>query len=65
MSEYMGQRKVSAECDQCGKRWEGANSQGVASQHARHHGHTVVVEILMYYVYDHNGKPVKKVKTKP
>lgn len=52
MSYTLGMRKVRANCDTCGKHWEGLNAQGVGAIHARKHGHKVLVEVLQYITYE-------------
>lgn len=59
MTYYVGMRKVSAECEDCGKVWQGMNAQAVGAIHARKYNHEVCVEILQYIIYggeknDHN-----------
>lgn len=38
-----------AHCAHCGWECMEANAQGLASQHAERHGHTVSVEVLIVY----------------
>lgn len=54
MSYRVGQRKVQANCETCGKSWEGLNAQGVAAIHARKYGHVVYVDIYQCIIYDGN-----------
>jgi len=52
MSYSLGVRKVFANCETCGKHWEGANSQGVAAIHARKYNHKVYVDIYQVVIYE-------------
>lgn len=52
MSYKVGQRKVHANCETCGKYWEGVNSQGVAAIHARKYKHKVFVDIYQCIIYE-------------
>ena len=52
MTYRTGTRKVNANCDTCGKHWEGLNAQGVGAIHARKYGHKVFVDIYQCIIYE-------------
>jgi len=52
MTYFVGQRKVQANCETCGKYWEGLNAQAVAAIHARKYGHKVYVDIYQCIIYE-------------
>ena len=56
MSYTLGMRKVIANCETCGKRWESINAQAVGAIHARKYGHRVVVEVVQYIIYEGKRK---------
>lgn len=42
---------AQAECEGCGKKWEGRNAQAVAARHFECTGHTVHSEVNVSYTY--------------
>ena len=52
MSYQVGQRKVHANCETCGKFWEGLNAQAVGAKHARKYGHRVYVDVYQVIIYE-------------
>ena len=52
MSYRIGQRKVIANCETCGKQWIGKNAQAVGAKHARKYGHKVYVDVYMCIIYE-------------
>jgi len=56
MTYYVGQRKVQANCETCGKQWEGLNAQAVGAIHARKYGHKVFVDIYQCIIYEGENK---------
>lgn len=51
MRQYSYHRDVRAGCEQCGKRWDAPNAQGVAARHHDATGHKTWVEVEMHITY--------------
>ncbi len=53
MEKRIGVVGVCAECHDCGATFENhINGQALAAKHAKHYGHLVTGEVVVYFSYD-------------
>jgi len=52
IAKFGGVVGVVANCITCGKRWESKNAHAVGFNHAKNHGHEVVVEKILSFKYE-------------